>query len=349
VSAGAHRVRRRPRGPSVKPWRRGSTRRRAAAPRRPRANTHGSIGVGAAARDSSGEVAGADLRRIADEQLRSAFDHAPIGMALVDLHGGCLHVNPALCAILGYSADELSGRAFHEITHPDDLDADVELFGELLGGRVPSYQLEKRYLRGDGATIWAQLSVSLARDEHGDARNLVAQVQDITERKRLDGELERLATRDDLTGLHNRRFFERALEEQLRRVERYGERAAVLVLDLDDFKSVNDTLGHHAGDQLLEHVGKVVSERLRSSDVVARLGGDEFAVLLPHADAESAGDVAAALQAEFARQPAHIEGHAILAASSIGVAVLAAADSVDDALRRADRAMYRAKRAYRGR
>ena len=123
----------------------------------------------------------------------------------------------------------------------------------------------------------------------------------------------------------------------------------MLVLDLDGFKSVNDTLGHHAGDQLLKHVGKLVSERLRSSDVLARLGGDEFAVLLPHADDESARDVAAALQSEFARQPAHIEGHDIVAASSIGVAVLAADDSVDDALRRADRAMYRAKGAYPGR
>jgi len=294
-------------------------------------------------------VAGADLRRIADARFRSAFEHAPIGMALVGLNGDCLYVNPALCAILGCSAEELSGRAFHDITHPDDRHADVELFGRLLGGGVPSYQLEKRCVRRDGATIWAQLSVSLVRDEHGNARNLVAQVQDITDRKRLDGELERLAARDDLTGLHNRRFFEQALDEQLRRVQRYRERAAVLVLDLDDFKSVNDTLGHHAGDQVLKHVGRVLSERLRSSDVLARLGGDEFAVLLPHADDESAGDVAAALQAELARQPAHIEGHDVVAASSIGVAVLAAEDSVDEALRRADRAMYRAKRAYPGR
>jgi diguanylate cyclase (GGDEF)-like protein/PAS domain S-box-containing protein len=311
--------------------------------------TRGAIRLQAAARDISGRVASADLRRIADEQFRSAFEDAPIGMALADLDGGCLHVNPALCAILGSSAEELAGRAFHDLTHPDDVDADVELFGRLLGGRIPSYQLEKRYLRGDGATIWAQLSVSLARDEHGNARNLLAQVQDITDRKRLDGELERLATRDDLTGLHNRRFFERALDEQLRRVERYRERAAVLVLDLDDFKSVNDTLGHHAGDQLLKHVGNVVSERLRSSDVLARLGGDEFAVLLPHADYESAAGVAAALQGEFARQPARIDGHDIVAISSIGVAVLAADDSAEDALRRADRAMYRAKRAYPGR
>jgi diguanylate cyclase (GGDEF)-like protein/PAS domain S-box-containing protein len=307
--------------------------------------THGSIRPQAAAGRISDRVVAADLRRVADEQFRSAFEDASIGMALVDLDGGCLRVNPALCAILGYSAEDLSGRAFHAITHPEDVDAEVELFGELLGGRVPSYELEKRYLRGDGATIWAQLSVSLVRDAHGNARSLVSQVQDITERKRADGELEHFATRDDLTGLHNRRFFERALEEQLGRVERYREQAAVLLLDLDDFKSVNDGLGHHAGDQLLKHVGRVVSERLRSSDVLARLGGDEFAVLLPHADDHSAADVAAAIHGELARQPAHIEGHDIVAASSIGVAVLDADDSVDDALRRADRAMYRAKRA----
>jgi len=285
--------------------------------------------------------------RAADAQFRAAFDRAPIGMALVAPDGAWLRVNPALCAILGYSQEALLERRFQDITHPDDPDADLELARRVLDGRIPSYQMEKRYLHADGSVVWAQLSVSLVRDEEDRPLHFVSQVTDISDRKHLEAELRRLATHDDLTGLHNRHAFEREIERQLRRVKRYGEQCAVLIADLDDFKSVNDTLGHHAGDELLRHVAGLLTRRLRESDVVARLGGDEFAVLLAHSDLAAAEALARALEAELAGHPLRIDGTEVVAHASIGAAALDADVAPEDALRHADRAMYAVKRARR--
>jgi diguanylate cyclase (GGDEF)-like protein/PAS domain S-box-containing protein len=285
--------------------------------------------------------------RAADAQFRAAFDRAPIGMALVAPDGAWLRVNPALCAILGYSHEALLEKRFQDLTHPDDLDADLELVRRVLDGRIPSYQMEKRYLHADGSVVWAQLSVSLVCDEEGRPLHFVSQVTDISDRKHLEAELRRLATHDDLTGLHNRRAFEREIERQLRRVKRYGEQCAVLLADLDDFKSVNDTLGHHAGDELLRHVAELLTRRLRESDVVARLGGDEFAVLLAHTDLAAAKALARALEGELAAHPLRVEGTEVVAHASIGAAALDADVAPEDALRHADRAMYAVKRARR--
>ena len=303
--------------------------------------------VQAAARDITARKVAEAAGRAADAQFRAAFDSAPIGMALVAPNGAWLRVNPALCAILGYSHEELRERRFQDLTHPDDLDADLELVSRVLDGRLASYQMEKRYLHADGSVVWAQLSVSLVRDDEGRPLHFVSQVTDISERKRLEAELRRLATHDDLTGLHNRRAFEREIDRQLRRVRRYGEQCAVLLADLDDFKSVNDTLGHHAGDELLRHVAGLLTRRLRDSDIVARLGGDEFAVLLAHTDLAAAEALARALEAELAGHPLRIDGTEVVAHASFGAAVLDADVTPEDALRHADRAMYAVKRTRR--
>jgi diguanylate cyclase (GGDEF)-like protein len=216
---------------------------------------------------------------------------------------------------------------------------------EVLSGARSGYQMEKRYLRSDGEVVSAILSVSLVRDGDGAPLHFISQVQDISERVRLELELRRLATRDDLTGLYNRRFFERELAQQLRLLGRQSGPAALLFLDLDEFKTVNDTFGHQTGDELLKHVAGALRGRLRETDVIARLGGDEFAVLLPLTDADHAGAVVDALQREFAQRPANIDGNAIPVRASIGVAALEADLDVDAALRRADQAMYRVKRS----
>ncbi len=303
--------------------------------------------VQAAARDISERKGAESARRVADEQFRTAFDDAPIGMALVAPDGEWLRVNPALCDIVGYTREELLGKTFQDITHPDDLDADVGLLRQVLSGERSGYQLEKRYLRSTGEVVWALLSVSLVRDASGRPVHFIAQVQDVSERKALEAQLSRLATRDDLTGLSNRRMFQRALAQQIPRIARYREEASVLVGDLDGFKAVNDTHGHHAGDALLRHVAGLLAARLRESDVLARLGGDEFAILLPRTDAAAAGQVAAALEHDVATNPLVLDGVEIHARISIGVAVLDAEGRTDDALREADRAMYRVKQERR--
>jgi diguanylate cyclase (GGDEF)-like protein/PAS domain S-box-containing protein len=301
-------------------------------------------GVQTSARDITPRKAAEDARRIADEEFRTAFDDALIGIALVDPDGAWLRVNDALCDIVGYSREQLMTMTFQDVTHPDDLDADLALVQEVLTGARSGYQMEKRYLRSDGETVWAILSVSLVRDSGGAPLHFISQVQDISDRVRLENELRRLATRDDLTGLYNRRFFERELDQQLRLLGRQGGPAALVFLDLDGFKGVNDTFGHRAGDELLKHVAGLLRDRLRTTDIIARLGGDEFAVLLPLTDAEHAATVVAALEHEFTRRPANIEGSVIGVQASIGVAALEADLDVDAALRRADQAMYRVKR-----
>jgi diguanylate cyclase (GGDEF)-like protein/PAS domain S-box-containing protein len=284
---------------------------------------------------------------VSDDQFRTAFDDALVGIALVAPDGSWLRVNESLCQIMGREPDELLAMTFQDITHPEDLDADLSLLEQTLAGERAGYQMEKRYLRPDGSVVWALLSVRLVRNAGGEPLHFISQVLDISERKRLEAELSRMATLDDLTGLYNRRFFERELAQQLRLLRRHGGTASVLFLDLDRFKEVNDTLGHQSGDDLLKHVAAVLTGRLRESDVIARLGGDEFAMLLPMTTAEGAACIVEALEREFAERPVELEGRPVHARPSIGAAELDAELDVDGVLRRADQAMYAVKRARR--
>jgi diguanylate cyclase (GGDEF)-like protein/PAS domain S-box-containing protein len=282
--------------------------------------------------------------REARQRFEQAFERAPIGMALVDLDGRFMRVNQALCTITGYDADQLVSKSFQEITHPDDLDKDVGYARQLLAGEIRYYQIEKRYIRPDGGYIWVNLSGTLVRDAGDQPDHFIAQVQDISERKRLEARLRNLADHDSLTGLRNRRVFEEALIVQVGRCQRYGEQAALLMIDLDGFKLINDTHGHRAGDRTLKAVAAAITQRIRSNDIVARLGGDEFAVLLLHIDADLAAIVAQQIQTAIAAVTMH-DGHAeIDVGASIGLALIDQ-QTVDDQtlLSEADRAMYRAK------
>jgi diguanylate cyclase (GGDEF)-like protein/PAS domain S-box-containing protein len=303
------------------------------------------VGVQSSARDIGDRKAAEEARRIADEQFRTAFDDALVGIALVALDGSWLRVNRSLCEIVGRSHEELYAMTFQDITHPEDLDADLAQLGETLAGERAGYQMEKRYLRPDGEVVWALLSVSLVRDALGEPLHFISQVLDISERKRLEAVLSMMATRDDLTGLYNRRFFEREVKQYLRLLRRHGGDASVLFVDLDRFKEVNDTMGHQSGDELLKHVAMVLTSRLRESDVIARLGGDEFAVMLPMTNAGGAAAIVKALEQEFIERPALLEGQVVTVRASIGVAELDAELDVDGVLRRADQAMYAVKRS----
>lgn len=268
-------------------------------------------------------------------------------MALVGLDGHILHANRSLCDLLGYMKSELSGKKIEGVTYPEDLDADLEQLGKLLCGEIRAYQMEKRYLHRDGHAVWGLLSRSLVRDEHGAPMYFISQIQDISERKALEEQLLRRAHHDALTGLYNRAAFAEQLERALSFAGRNGSSVALLFLDLDDFKPVNDTFGHDAGDHLLAEVADRLLACVRTEDTVARLGGDEFCVLLAFTDIEGALRAAERIKACL-EEPFVLGAHHLpRLTASVGIVVKESGErtSVERLLNEADAAMYRAKRS----
>lgn len=156
--------------------------------------------------------------------FENAFAHAPIGMALVDLSGRLVRVNDALCRLTGCSAEEMFARSFRDLSDPYDVDVDALQMGELRDGLIQKYQIEKRFRHAWGHSVWVLLSVSLVRDDEGRPLQVIAQVQDISERKELEGRLEHLVDHDFLTALFNGRPFEHALAQETTSAARYGAR-----------------------------------------------------------------------------------------------------------------------------
>src|SRR5215204_5011977 len=411
-----------------------------------------------------------DALREARDRFRSIFDHAPIGVAMVSLQGRYMQVNRSLCEILGYTEEELQALTWQEITHPDDLAASSAYARRIVEGEFLRYHLEKRFLHANGHTVWASLSVSLVRDAEGEPLYFVSQIQDVTERKKVekvikesekrfrslvqyssdiitildadgtvhyvspavervtgykpeeqvgtnafgsvhpddreqalntfaevlkrpglhpplefrvlhkDGswrylehvvnnllddpavrgvvvnswdvterkalveQLSYQAFHDLLTGLPNRALFMDRLEHASSRANRRGSKVAVLFTDLDNFKVINDSLGHKAGDQLLIAVAERLKACLRPEHTAARLGGDEFTILVE--DIASVGEAVQIAEriADILRPPFTLEEQEVFATVSTGIALNSTAqEQPADLLRYADLAMYRAK------
>ncbi|TCV96336.1 PAS domain S-box-containing protein/diguanylate cyclase (GGDEF)-like protein [Luteibacter rhizovicinus] len=415
--------------------------------------------------------------RLLESQRRfsQAFRYAAIGMALVYPDGRWLQVNDAICSMLGYSEDDLLSSTFQDITHPDDLAADLALVDRLLDGELMSYHMEKRYLHRDGHVVHALLSVSLVRDETNQPLYFVSQLQDITERKAFEDALFRerelaevtlksigdavittdpnmivtslnpiaeamtgwssheavgrpmdevfhlrdpltrqpipnplisavtknaivglttdailvhrngfdspiedsaapihdhagnvvggvvvfhdvsetralalkmahLAHHDTLTGLPNRALLQSRIELAVTVAMRRTQRTAVLFVDIDHFKQINDTLGHAAGDAMLQEVARRIRMSVRSDDTVSRLGGDEFVVLLPHIESQRDAASVAEKVLEVCSQAVAVEGSELAISFSIGISVFPDdARDADALMRNADTAMYEAK------
>jgi diguanylate cyclase (GGDEF)-like protein/PAS domain S-box-containing protein len=289
-------------------------------------------------------------RQFLDETLRSearfraTFHQAAVGVAHVGLDGRFLKVNDALCRLSGYLKEDLLGRRFVDLQHSKDGAAAEETKAALI--ELGSVDLvEREYLRKDGTTLWAAISPSLVRDPEGRPDYFVAMVQDITERKVAQDKVLHQAQFDLLTDLPNRALFADRLTQALNQARRQKWHAAVLFIDLDRFKSVNDTLGHAAGDALLHEIGRRLAASLRKGDTVARLGGDEFAVVLAQlTKPQDAGLVAEKILGVMAA-PMLLEGHEHVVTASIGIALFPDHGQDEMLVQHADAAMFEAKQA----
>lgn len=212
-------------------------------------------------------------------------------------------------------------------------------------------QHDFRFRRLDGGEIWTLLSTNPILDAEGRYAGALAMIIDISDRKRMEETLRQLATHDALTGLFNRRYFFTLAERELERSQRYGHPLALLMLDLDHFKAINDSRGHQAGDQVLRAVASIIQTNLRQIDVVGRYGGEEFVVLLPETARMTALAVAKRLCAAVAVQSVELSGESLPITISVGMAVGFgdAALNLEEMLERADRALYAAKATGRNR
>ncbi|MER6529306.1 EAL domain-containing protein [Streptomyces sp. NPDC001508] len=280
-----------------------------------------------------------------EARFRAVFEGAAIGIAIADLEGRVLQVNEALLRMFGLSEQALRGRLVPEWTHPEDAPQTWRLYDELVRGEREHYHVEKAFNRTDGTVLWTNLTVSLLRDADGKPQYQLALMEDTTERRLLNLRLRYEATHDALTGLPNRTLFFERLEKALGAGE--GQRFGLCYLDLDGFKTINDSLGHAAGDRLLVEV----ADRLQScatapGEMVARLGGDEFVALTTGPDTEREVDELAERILNALVTPVSVDGRELLVRGSIGIVEGPAGErTAAEVLRSADITMYRAKSA----
>ena len=286
---------------------------------------------------------------VAEERFRRLFELAPNGVSVIGMDGRLEQVNRALCEMLGTTPESIVGARIDDLdvaTRPGGVDAALDPLADSADGRV-SRQGQVRH--SDGHLVDVEVELVLVHAPDGTPEHVLCHLSDVSERRRFEERLAFMADHDPLTGLANRRRFAAELGRHLDVCGRYGATGALLMVDLDHFKAVNDSAGHSAGDRVLTEVAEALLARLRSSDVVGRLGGDEFAILLPRADAASAYAVAQDL-VDRVRAVGHrtADGGPVVTAS-IGVAMVGPGASEARLMVDADLAMYEAKSAGRDR
>jgi diguanylate cyclase (GGDEF)-like protein/PAS domain S-box-containing protein len=283
-------------------------------------------------------------------KFRTLFDAAAIGVFTLDLDGRIREANTTIEWVGGYASGELNGQILAGLLHTEDERAAQDL-AELRAGHRDRAHLEHRFRRRDGSFFWCRTVVSLVRDADRGPLYAMGMIEDVSERKALEDELVERAVHDHLTGLPNRRLLEDRLRTAMAAAaRRHDVGVAVIFADLDDFKTVNDDLGHAAGDDLLVAVAERLATAVRPSDTVARYGGDEFVIVASEVTTpDQAHDLAERL-ATVLKEPFVISGRKLQITASFGVAASHDPDErPEDLIRASDAAMYRAKGAGRDR
>jgi diguanylate cyclase (GGDEF)-like protein/PAS domain S-box-containing protein len=314
-----------------------------------------------AVRQSKAEAAAREQQQLAhhmsalsesERRFHSAFTHASIGMVLVSFDGRVLQANESLTGMLGAAdARSLAGRPFEDLAHPDDRASLEQALAPIKQTQSGTAAAELRFLHAGGAEIWVALDCGLFSEAGSGQPCLIVQVQDISARRHAESQLNHIAFHDGLTGLPNRGRFHSILTRALEALAIDDTRHfAVMFLDFDRFKLINDSMGHSAGDQFLIQVSRRLQDHVRPGDVVARLGGDEFAVLAMSIGEESEASRLAERLQTVLREPMTIDGVSVSTSASIGITFSRLGYTApEEMLRDADIAMYRAKTAGKAR
>lgn len=285
----------------------------------------------------------AALDHLRDRQafLDAVLGSTPIGMFVADLDGRINYLNPALLELLGLG-ERHSANEWWERIHSDDKQGTQDMWRHTLA-TGSDFVRQLRFLHPDGVTLWVEVHASQVLGNE-QPLGFVGMVKDITERRQQEALQRWEAEHDPLTGLLNRRGFERRLEEALAECAKTGTPSVLILFDLDHFKPINDEGGHALGDEMLRRIGQVVAWEVRRSDHVARQGGDEFAILLPSCTVKQASEIAESLRRAVSEVTVTKEGKTYSITLSMGVTALQEEDeSAESVLARADQASYRAK------
>lgn len=270
------------------------------------------------------------------------FSHTGIGILLLD--GRLLKVNHAMCDIFGYSAETLLTMNYFHLVHPDDIvkmQSQIRLMNE---GKTSNYQAEHECFRKNNETIWLNTTIQLVRDNTNNPLYNIVQVQDISLQKKAEERLRHMAYHDPLTGLANRNKLEQFISQILAQSRRHHESFAILFIDLDRFKNINDTIGHEAGDMLLQIIADRLKGAIRNTDLVARLGGDEFVIVVTDVTKSEAVAIIAQKILESVMQAVVVKGQELYITTSVGISLYPFdGQNMQTLMKNADLALYRAK------
>lgn len=280
-----------------------------------------------------------------ESRFRAMFKSSPIGVAILGSDGRWLKVNSVLCDILGYSEEELLQRTLLDITHPEDMHGSLNLLHQSVSGELDQYRLQARYFDKQGNTVWLAASISKIVDAAGDPLHLVAQMENITDARSSQELIQHLEYHDVLTNLPNRRLLIDRLNQNLMQAKRHKRLMAVIMLDIDDFRQINETYGHKVGDELLKIVAARLSKCVRSVDTVSRQGGDEFVIVLAEiSKAQDAQIVANGILKDIS-EPISIGHLELQTTTSLGIAIYSPGgpDDVEKLLDKARKALFEVK------
>jgi diguanylate cyclase (GGDEF)-like protein/PAS domain S-box-containing protein len=284
-----------------------------------------------------------------EERYRGLVDRMPDAVLVADAEGRFTFANPRACELVGFKLDELLEMTYADLMAPSHVQRVAEHVAHTVSAGTDD-PFESEMVTASDRVVPVELTMTLLHGKNGRSASIQWIARDITERKRFESELVHLANHDSLTGLHNRRWFESELRQELERARRSGRGGAVVWLDIDHFKEINDSLGHRVGDDIIVGVSAAVQQATRAGNTVARLGGDEFGILDPDASAFDAECLAERLVERIRQSVFTIDGKDIRVTPSVGVVVYPQhGDSAEELLTRADLAMYHAKEEGRNR